>query len=243
MKIQSVRILRTSEVLYQKLYPGNFSPVNKDRERQVLFTTINVLELNSVAGQSAGRNAVRWDDSGRLKESRRDISWVPTVSFVCIWIANTSNYNVKSYYDIAIKKSWVDDQLKFSKMLVITLNCMMTKRVLHLNNVGYVDEITKRHSWRWNTRNGDGEIAPNLNFFVANFPSFTLPKNFLHFVLVFPIGERRVLLTYNGGGKFLIIFQWRVNWITWMSWTVVPRTDLPLKLSILALNWIFSPGT
>ena len=59
MKIQSVRILRTSEVLYQKLYPGNFSPVNKDRERQVLFTTINVLELNSVAGQSAGRNAVR----------------------------------------------------------------------------------------------------------------------------------------------------------------------------------------
>ena len=155
-------------MLYKKLYPGNYSHFNKDRERRVLFTTINVLELNSVAGQSAGRNAVRWDDSGRLKESRRDISWVPTVSFVPIWIANTSNYNVKSYYDIAIKKSWVDDQLKFWKMLVITLNCMMTKRVLHLNNVGYVDEITKRHSWRWNTiHKVMGKWIPNLNFFVA----------------------------------------------------------------------------
>jgi hypothetical protein len=54
---------------------------------------------------------------------------------------------------------------------------------------------------------GDEEMTPNLNFFVANFSSFTLPKNFLHFVLVFPIGERRVLLTFNGGGKFSIIFQ------------------------------------
>jgi hypothetical protein len=59
MKIQSIRILRTSEVLYKKLYPGNYSPFNKDRKRRVLFTTIDVLELNSVAGQSAGRNAVR----------------------------------------------------------------------------------------------------------------------------------------------------------------------------------------
>ena len=93
-----------------------------EKDECYIYTTIDVLELNSVAGQSAGRNAVRWDDSGRLKESGRDISWVPTVSFVPIWIANTCNYNVKSYYDIAVKKSWVDDQLKFSKnAVVITL--------------------------------------------------------------------------------------------------------------------------
>ena len=58
------------------------------------------------------------------------------------------------------------------------------------------------------TRNGDGKMNSKLEFLCRQiFRPFTLPKNFLHFVLVFPIGERRVLLTFNGGGKFAIIFQ------------------------------------
>ena len=108
---------------------------------------------------------------------------------------------------IAVKNSWVDDQLKFSKMLVITLNCMMTKRVLHLNNVGYVDEITKRHSCRWNTIHKERWWENEFQTWISLshiFRPFTLPKNFLHFVLVFPIGECRVLLTFNGWGKFEI---------------------------------------
>ena len=56
---------------------------------------------------------------------------------------------------------------------------------------------------------GDGEMNSKLEFLCRQIVRpFTLPiKDFLHFVLVFPIGERRVLLTFNGGGKFAIIFQ------------------------------------
>lgn len=70
---------------------------------------MDVQEFILIAGQYVGWYAVRWNDRGRLKEGGRYTSWV--TSFVHVWIANTSNYNVKAYNRIAMEKSGVDDQL------------------------------------------------------------------------------------------------------------------------------------